>query len=276
MSAHTWHADAASLRRYAEGTLGASASASVEAHLLACGPCRAGLSPASPPTRLDAIWAKVEQTVDDPKRGPVERLLVVLHVPDHTARLVAATPSLRSAWLLSVTAALVFAAAAAQASPRGVLLFLVLAPALPVLGVAAAYSRDGDPTYDVAQAAPYPAFRLLLLRTTAVLVSTVTLAGLAALLLPAAPGLAAAWLLPALALTTVTLALSARVPMAVAAAAVVALWLGAVFATVRASDSTYAAFGLGGQLVCLAATALSLALISGRHRRSAFDLRRPS
>lgn len=276
MTAHTWHADAVTLRRYAEGTLGPSAGASVEAHLLACATCRADLAPAAPAVRLDAIWARVQETVDDPRRGLAERLLVGLHVPQHTARLLAATPSLRTAWLLSVTVVLVFAVAAAQANPRAVLLFLALAPVLPVLGVAAAYSRDGDPAYDVAQAAPFPAFRLLLLRTTAVLASTVTLAGLAALLLPAAPALAAAWLLPALALTTATLAVSARVPMPLAAAGVVALWLGVVLATVRASGSAYAAFGLGGQLACLAAAALSVALLSGRHRRSAFDLRRPS
>lgn len=273
---HTWHGDSATLRRYAEGTLGASVSASVEAHLLACADCRTVLAPAAPAGRLDAIWAQIEEAVDTPRPSPVERALVRLGVHDHTARLLAAIPSLTTAWLLSVTAALVFALAAAQSSPRGVLLFLAVAPVLPVAGVAAAYGRDTDPTYDVALAAPYPSFRLLLLRTAAVLAITVALVGLAALLLPAAPGLAAAWLLPALALSTATLALSSRVPAAAAAGAVVALWLGAVATTVRATGSPYAAFGVVGQTACLALIVISIALISGLHRRAAFDLRRES
>jgi len=248
----------------------------VESHLLACAACRGGVAPAAPAARLDAIWAQIEEAVDTPRRRPVERALVRLGVHDHTARLLAATPSLTTAWLLSVTASLVFALAAAQSTPRGVLLFLAVAPVLPVAGVAAAFGRDTDPTYDVALAAPYPSFRLLLLRTAAVLASTVLLVGLAALLLPTAPGLAAAWLLPALALSTATLALSARVPAAAAAGAVVALWLGALFTAVRATGSTYGAFGVVGQTACLALIAISIALISGLHRRAAFDVRRES
>lgn len=271
-----WHADAASLRRYAEGTLGPAVSASVESHLLACAHCRSGVAAAVPAARLAAVWTEIEHAVDLPRRSPVERALVRLGFLDHTARLLAATPSLTSAWLLSVTAALVFALAAAQSNPRGVLLFLALAPLLPVAGVAAAYGRESDPTYDVALAAPYPCFRLLLLRTAAVLVSTMALVGLAALLLPATPGLAAAWLLPALALSTATLALSSRIPAAAAAGAVVALWLGAVVTTVRATGSSYAAFGAIGQGACLAVVLLSVALITGLHRRAAFDLRRES
>lgn len=276
MSAHDWHANASTLRRYAEGTLAAAASASVETHLLACAGCRAQLAPAVPVARLDAIWTEIEENVDTPRPGPVERALGRLGVHDHTARLIATTPSLTTAWLLSVTAALVFALAAAQSGPRGLLIFLAVAPVLPVAGVAAAYGRETDPTYDVALAAPYSSFRLLLLRTAAVLVSTLALVGVAALLLPAAPGLAAAWLLPALALSSSTLALSSRMPAAAAAGAVVALWLGTVFTTVRVTGSSYAAFGAVGQTVCLAAVLVSIAIITGLHRRAAFDLRRES
>lgn len=278
MTAQTsgWHADATTLSRYAGGDLAPAASASVEAHLLCCAPCRAGVADSVPTPRLDAIWAGVADGVDSTRRTLAEHLLVRLGVRGHTARLLAATPSLTAAWLLSVTATLVFALAAAHAGSQGVLLFLALAPVLPVAGVAAAYGRESDPTYDVALAAPYPTFRLLLLRTVAVLASTVTLVGLAALLLPAAPSLAAAWLLPALALSTATLALSARIPAAAAAGAVVALWLGAVFTTVRATGASYAAFGAVGQTACLALIVVSLVLISGLHRRAAFDLRRES
>jgi len=271
-----WHADTATLRRYAGGGLPPAASASVEAHLLGCAHCRARVAEAVPVPRLAAIWAEVADAVDSPRRTPAERVLLRLGVRDHTARLLAATPSLTTSWLLSVAAALAFALAAAQSGPRGVLLFLALAPVLPVAGVALAYSRGGDPTYDVALAAPYPAFRLVLLRTAAVLVTTLALVGLASLALPAAPDVAAAWLLPALALTGTTLALSARVPAPAAAGAVVALWLGSVFTAFRETGSPYAAFGAVGQTACLAAVLISTALITGLHRRAAFDLGRES
>ena len=271
-----WHADPASLDRYAQGLSGPASSASVEAHLLTCARCRSVVSDAVPVARLDAIWAEVAETVDSPRRRLPERLLVRLGVPDHTARLIAATPSLTTSWLLAVGFALGFALLAAQSGPRGVLLFLALAPVLPVAGVAAAYGREGDPTYDVALASPYSTFRLLLLRTAAVLVSTLCLAGLAALLLPVTPAVALAWLLPALALTGATLALSTRFPAGFAAGVVVALWLGAVLGAFRATGSPYAAFGAVGQTAALTAVAVSIALISGLHRRAAFDLGRES
>lgn len=271
-----WHADPATLGRYARGGLAPAATSSVEAHLLACPRCRAGVAHEVSPARLDTIWAAVADVVDSPRPTLVERLLVRLGMRDHTARLVAATPSLTAAWTLSVAGALAFALLAAQSGPRGVLFFLALAPVLPVAGVAAAYGRDTDPTYDVALAAPYPSFRLLLLRTGTVLASTVVLAGLAALLLPAAPALAVAWLLPALALSTSTLVLSARLPAPAAAGVVVALWLGAVLGAFRATGSPYAAFGAVGQTAALAAVAVSIALISGLHSRAAFDLGRES
>lgn len=271
-----WHADTATLSRYARDDLAPAAAASVEAHLLACARCRAGVAAAVPAPRLDAIWAAVAEVVDSPRLTLTEHLLVRLGVRDHTARLLAATPSLTTAWLLSVAGALVFALLAAQSGPRGVLVFLALAPVLPVAGVAVAYGRDTDPTYDVALAAPYSAFRLVLLRTAAVLLTTMALVGPAALLLPAAPDVAGAWLLPALALTGTTLALSVRVPAPAAAGAVVALWLGSVFAAVGATGTPYAAFGAVGQSACLAALLSSVAFLSSLPRGAAFDLRRES
>ena len=271
-----WHADPASLDRYAQGLSGPASSASIEAHLLACAQCRSVVSDAVPVARLDAIWAEVAETVDSPRRRLPERLLVRLGVPDHTARLIAATPSLTTSWLLAVGFALGFALLAAQSGPRGVLLFLALAPVLPVAGVAAAYGREGDPTYDVALASPYSAFRLVLLRTAAVLVSTLCLAGLAALLLPVTPAVALAWLLPALALSGATLALSSRATAPVAAGLVVAVWLATVLSAFRSTGSPYAAFGLTGQVVCLGALLVSVVLISGQHRGAAFEHGRAS
>ncbi len=114
---------------------------------------------------------------------------------------------------------------------------------------------------------------MLLLRSTAVLAFTLLIAGTAALLLPVSGWVAVAWLLPSLALTSVTLAASTRVDPAWAAAATVFAWLVAVFSAYRSTGVPYAAFGAAGQLVCAALLVLSLAVLIRRGRGLAPDLR---
>lgn len=271
---NTWHIEPGLLDRYAAGRIPASAAASIEAHLLGCAGCRGALAPVTDADRLEAIWRGVTERVDAPRPTPVEWILLRLGVGDGTARLVASAPSLTVSWLTSVMLALSFALLAADSGPRGALVFLALAPILPVAGVAAAYGREVDPTYDVGLAAPYSTFRLLLLRSSAVLVSTLLLAGLAALLLPVAPWVATAWLLPSLALTGATLAASTRMDAAWAAGGVVVFWLAAVFSAYRSSGAPYAAFGMTGQLLCAGVLLFSLALLAARHHNSPLDLRR--
>jgi len=227
----TWHADPGQLHGYARGELDPARAASVEAHLLACPACRAGVATAVPRERLDRIWAGVAEAVDGPRPRPVERLLGWLGVPDHTARLLAATPSLHLSWFAAVAVTLGFAVVAAHGSRGGPLLFLLLAPLLPVAGVAAAYGPGIDPTHELAVAAPMPGSRLLLLRAAAVLASTTVLAALAALALPDLDWLAAAWLLPALGLTLASLALATVLHPAAAAGAVACGWVAAVVGT---------------------------------------------
>lgn len=271
-----WHADPAVLSRYATGSLGGSAAASVEAHLLTCARCRGAVTPAVDPARLTSVWTGVLDRVDAPRCTPVERLLVRLGMAEGAARLVAAAPSLTVSWLGALTAVLLFAALAADAGGRGVLFFLAVAPVLPVAGVAVAYGREVDPTYEVGLAAPYSTFRLLLLRSGAVVVATMLLVGVAAVLLPIDGWLAAAWLLPSLALTAGTLAVSTRMAPGWAAGGLVAAWLLAVVTAFRSTGSPYAAFGTSGQLVCLLLLALSLAVLVHRGRVPAADLRENS
>lgn len=269
-----WHIEPRLVNRYAEGRIPASAVASVEAHLLACADCRRMLQPAVDADRLAAIWDVVADRVDDPRPTPVEWLLRRLGVAGDTARLVASAPSLTVSWLTSVMVALGFALLAADSGPRGALFFLALAPILPVAGVAAAYGRHVEPTYEVGLAAPYSAFRLLLLRASAVLVATLVLAGLAALLLPVAPWVATAWLLPSLALTALTIAASTRIEASWAAVAVVVIWLVAVLSAYRSTGAPYAAFGTTAHLMYAVVLLTSLAVLAGRHHGSPLDLRR--
>ncbi|HEU5241489.1 MAG TPA: hypothetical protein VFU25_05705, partial [Ornithinibacter sp.] len=208
MSGTTWHVDAEVLAGYTAGRVTSAVAASTEAHLTSCAECRALLTPAVPATRLDGIWTAVDDRVGRLSLPWFERVLVRCGVGEDTARLLAATPSLSVPWLGSVAAAAVLAALVADSSHRTLFAFLTVAPMLPVAGVAAAYGRDADPAHEIAVASPYSMLRLMLLRALTVVVATIGLTLLAGLLLVDEGAAAAAWLLPAAALTTATLLLS--------------------------------------------------------------------
>ena len=224
-----WHLDPAAARAYLAGTGSDAEALSAEGHLLACAHCRAllaGLTPSGPHSSHEATWSRLADVVDQPSTSAVERLLAGW-LPPHVVRLIAAAPALRQALLGAGLALLVTAVLAAHLGrgPGGTLLFLVTAPVIPLLGVALAYSWRDDVAGEVAATLPYSRFRLLLLRTTAVAVPTVPLVALLSLALPVDGHLAALWLAPAIALCTLTLALSSVVEAEHAAAGLAALWL---------------------------------------------------
>ncbi len=278
-----WHADTALLDRYATGTLDDASALSVEAHLLTCALCQAAVATAVPADRLAAIWDEVEEVLDAPRPAPVERVLRRLGVGEHLARLLAATPSLRLSWLGAVAFALAFAVLAThgQWGGRGLLVFLAVAPILPVVGTAVAFGPSLDPTYELSLASPMHNLRLLLLRAVAVLSTTTVLAGLAALFASHLSWMVAAWLVPALALTAVTLALATWLSPEAAAGVVTTLWLGGVLVTEVAAAGGLAAFKAGGPVqsvffqssgqaafLALAAVALGVVL----RRRDTFEI----
>ncbi len=222
----SWHLDDDLLDTYAEGRpLTPALAASVEAHLERCSTCQARLVPTADLPRLDAVWAEVEDVLDAPRAGLLERLLVHTGVAPDTARLVAVTPSLQLSWVTGTAIALTLALLVSHTGERGIAMFLALAPVLPVAGIAVAFGPRTDPLHEVTLAAPYSSYRLLLVRSTAVLAATTALAVPVALLLPSTTLVAAAWLLPALALAATSLALAARVDPVVSSAALSALWL---------------------------------------------------
>ncbi len=98
MTSTTWHVADDVLERYAcaPRELGAAAASSTEAHLLTCARCRQRVAAAVPASFLDSSWASMADRIDGPRRGVVERLLIVLGVRPETARLTAATP--RCSW----------------------------------------------------------------------------------------------------------------------------------------------------------------------------------
>lgn len=267
-----WHADDGLLAGYVAGDTDQALAASVEAHLLACSRCRAAVATFVEAERLEAGWEALIATVDAPARGPVESLLVRLGVADHTARLLAATPSLRLSWLAAVTAALVFSVLTAHVGANSPLLFLVVAPLLPLAGVAAAYGPGVDPTYEIGLASPLRSGRLLLLRAAAVLTVSALLATAAGLALPGAAWAAAAWLLPSLGLTLGSLALATAVDPIRAAVAVAVGWVGLVTVATETAADALVVFGSAGQLV--AALVAGLAAVALTRRRECFDVRR--
>ena len=109
----------------------------------------------------------------------------------------------------------------------------------------------------------------MLIRSMAVLASSVALAAAAALALPVLDWHAAAWLLPSLGLTMATLALSTWVRPLVASGLVTIAWV--VVSIVAATDRAdrLVVFRGGGQIAFLVLVAVSAFAIA--HRREAFE-----
>jgi hypothetical protein len=237
-----------------------------------CASCRDRLRAATPRREVDALWDGLAAELDAPRTSLVERLLLRLGVHDHLARLLAATPALSWSWIAAVSAALGFAVGAAHlgGSDAWLLVFLGAAPLVPIAGVAAAYGPGIDPGYEIGVAAPMSGWRLLQLRTAAVLAVSVVLGGLATLALPQLGWIAVAWLLPGLAATSLTIALGTLVPARWAAMGVGVLWLGLVATAARSFAAPLAVLAAPTQVTCAVVAVAAMAVTVARRRT--FDL----
>ncbi|WP_049574237.1 zf-HC2 domain-containing protein [Nonomuraea sp. SBT364] len=240
-----WHISDDLRDGYLAGTLGTALALSVDAHLGGCARCRASVPYDG--DWLEASWGRLETELIRPRPSWSERLLRLGGVPGHVARLLSATPTMSRAWTVAVVAALAFAVLAARQQADLLPAFLILAPVLPLTGIALAYGPRVDPAHELMAATPLAGPRLLLTRATAVLAVATPLALIASPLLPAPPGLSAAWLLPSLAAASGCLALSNRLPVPIAALAVGGLWL-AVVGTGRLTGGWLAPFEPAAQV----------------------------
>ncbi len=199
----SWHVEPALLAEYAEGRTGDVMSASIESHTDACPQCRALIRPVEAPD----VWDAIRIDVNAAQPGLLQRLAARV-MPESEALLLAGSAMFRWAWVESIAAAALFAAVASLSSGHGELavLFLLVAPLLPLAAVALAYGPEVDPAHEVAVAAPYPQSRLLLLRSGAVILATVPITLIAGFLLPAPEWVPTAWLLPAAAMTAIAIA----------------------------------------------------------------------
>lgn len=253
-----WHADRQTLVDYQAGGLRPARAASIESHLAACGPCRSSLAAMTEPSRLASNWAAIEDRLDEGRQSRVERLLLRAGLRQHHAHLAIMTPALRvpTFGAVAVLLALVFAALAGDGPRDGQLYaFLVVAPLLPLAGVAVAFAGLNDPARELARAAPAPAFDLLLTRVLAIVTTTTILSVVAAIPLPHSGWAVATWLLPALGLSAASLALSTWVPTHWAAAGLGTAWVAAAVASWRVNRfdadvvGRFAALRPSGQLV---------------------------
>jgi hypothetical protein len=269
-----WHVADGDLRTYAEGAARPPWLWSTETHLRACAHCRERLAGYADPAAATAGWARLDAELDAPRPGRVEALLVRLAVPPDTARLLACTPGLRKSWLAAVASTLTITAAAAHlAQSMAVpILLLAIAPLLPLVGVAISFGPRVDPSYELAVVAPLHTFRLLLLRCAAVLSATTSLTAVASLALPGYGPVVLGWLVPSLALTLLSLALTPRLGPVRAAVAVGLGWAVLLAGTVRVGTGESVVFTAAGQ-VGLAGAAV-LAALAVWKVRSGFDTAR--
>jgi hypothetical protein len=264
----TWHVEPMMLHAYATQEVDDVHAYSIEAHLLSCDLCRAELAEIAEHDRLESLWKDIARVVSFAEPGLVEKLLLRLGMRDHVTRLLVATPALRVSWFAAVALVLTFAVVAAHANRNGYMLFLVLAPLLPLAGVAVSYGPGVDPTYEIGLAAPIRSFHLLLIRATAVLIASLLLSAIATLALPETNWAITAWLLPSLGLTTAALALSTLIHPLRAATGIALVWvMGSGLAMMYAAQTPVAledTFGGSLQLIMLSLALVSATLLYGK------------
>lgn len=221
------------------------------------------------PGRIDANWRAVQIELDAPRPGRVERLLRRVGLPDTLTRLLVATPSLRRAWFGSLALVIVVGLGAADAGdPRqGLFTMLLLAPLVPVLGVALAYGPGADPAHEIALASPMRGVRLLLVRTAMVVGLALAALGAATLLAPEPSWFALGWLLPALASTSTALALCTYMAPRRAGWVTAISWVALVVVAAGAGNDRLTAFAPGGQAVAVAVAVVGVAVLTVRRDR---------
>lgn len=204
---HLWHVAADELQAYVADVAPTLSAASIEAHLLACADCRATLatvrrsaeSTTDAISRTEALWARVADRVDQPRR-PLRSSTRTLHVSLASPPLLAATAGVAATLLVAVGVVSVV-------SPHWSFpVQLALAPLAPVVASLVAFQPGVDPAGQLAEATPLAGARLPLLRALfATLLSLVS--GIAATAFSAMPlNMVALWLLPGIAFAAIIFA----------------------------------------------------------------------
>lgn len=234
----------------------------LEAHLETCRVCRDRLS-AAVATRAPAVAALIDTVWSD--LGPQSAAATTMRRRCWSPRRARWLTPAMVPWLAMVVSVtllallLDLAGTGAGFGSGEVSLMLLLAPVLPVLGVAASWSRGLDPAYELTASAPRAGLYLVLRRTVSVLAVVVPALFLGGHVAGVSGTTAVQWLLPCLAFTSTTLALGGVIGVTRAAVALVAVWVAVVVAPTLAASRTTFALQTGG----LPVWALILALGTG-------------
>ncbi|MFC5959241.1 zf-HC2 domain-containing protein [Streptomyces pratens] len=257
------HASMRIIEGYARGgtDLAADEVWAVEAHLEACRLCRDRLS-AVVGTQVPAVAS----LVDTVWSGLEPRLAVTATMPRgrrRSARLSRWMTPTMVPWLAMVVGVtlLTLLLDLADTGSGEVSLVLLFAPVLPVLGVAASWSRGLDPAYELTASVPRAGLPLVLRRTASVLGVVVP-----ALLVGgwATGVMVVQWLLPCLAFTATTLALGGVVGVTRAAVVLAGVWAVVVVAPTLTTSRTAFALQTGGLPVWGLLLALGIGVVIAR------------
>jgi hypothetical protein len=257
--------------QYARGVLNRIAVLSVEDHLSTCETCRQRLAEEFDQSRLRQNRSMVLLRLALPSAGLLERAAIRCGAPAHLWRLLSVTPSLRRSWLTGIL--LVLGAAIGMShmvtgrSAVAILPFLMLAPLLPLAGVATAFHPRLDPAAVLATTAPVSGVWLFCVRAVAVIAAALAPIVIAAFAMPGnflwLPPLV---ILPAIAVSAAALALMTVTSPVVAAVSAGAVWMGVVATVGLITSSPVPAYGGSGQamsvVVLLVASCL---LVARRH-----------
>lgn len=260
--------DPALLERYVKGDLDPATSVSVEMLLEQSSEARGRVNALIDPDRSAGNWEAIAAEIEAPQPGIVEAVLVRVGLGDDVVRVLLATPSLRRSWFIAMAIAILFGLGATDASrpEESLLLFLTLAPIIPVVGVALAYGPGVDPSYEITLVTPASGFRLLVTRAAAVLSVSLLATGLASLLVADVSPLAAAWIIPALTLTLVCLALMTWLPPRSAGAWVIGPWLVVVILLAQGGDRLSAFEPVSQIALACIGVAAAIVLVARRGR----------
>ncbi|MEV7186927.1 zf-HC2 domain-containing protein [Kitasatospora sp. NPDC093102] len=269
------HASRQLIDDYARGdvTIAADTVWALEAHLETCAPCRSHLA-ASVATGAPGIAALVETVRAglEPQLDAAVKVASRRHRPRWVSSWLtpAMTPWLAMTAVVTLVALLLDAAAPSEVLGGSSPVSLV-APVLPLCGVAASWSSGLDPAHELTASTARAGLPLLLRRTTSVLVVV-----LPALLLGGwltGTMTAGQWLLPSLAFTSTALALGSVVGVTRAAVGLAVAWGVAVVAPASVTGRVPAVLQLALQPDRLPVWGLLLALGTGAviARRDAYS-----
>ena len=255
-----WHLGPELLDRYTDGDLDLARQAAVETHLLACADCRDLTSAKAPQALLNDIWQGVQIATARPR--PL-RLLQKLGLAETDAIILRSSSSLYRPWLISIVGAFVIGVGGTMMpAVEQRTFYLLIAPLLPAITVAAAYDAT-DPVRELVAAAPFSKLRIALLRTALAVAVALPLVLLAGVVLPFVGAEAFAWLLPSLTLTLLALTLLTWWTAPVTGWVIAGLWL-TVIGILRSADQLGSVDTPFAQLAFAVAALLALAALAIR------------